>query len=927
MVLFWPAVLSLVLVLSPGAEGFGILPGDSLNHLEITEAALLNATVYTCRAVAQAELTDFTFPAQPYTVESVAKACGATPSAKTFSKAITDIIIRNVRVDIRHALNGSFHFDDEMFTGGRKIITTEILSIKANNKNESYEAARESLGKALHPLQDYYSHSNWVELGYTVPNVNLIRSDTSIGNIAAPTRATCRSCNDDDCRNNILEDIIREKVITSGYFSLAIIGASKPPGKCSHGGKVDLTSTIEPKGGINKDSLTSSHGHLHTQAANLAITATSHLLEDIRGAAGDKQFLLMMGISKGSSKALCFVIDVSKSMSDEIDAVKTVTSNIVNTEVGTDNEPSVYILVPFSDPDVGPLTKTTDPNAFKTAIDNLSPSGGGDVPEKSLSGLQLGLTTAPSNSEIFLFTDAPASDQHLKSTLIALIERTQTVVNFLITDSVNTNRRRRSTSQISAADVQVYRDLAQTSGGQAIEVSKFELSAATSIITEASINSMVTLLQSARSAGVTETFSFIVDRSMTKVIVYMTGSSISFTLTSPSGQTQSSTSGPLIESSELVGNFQTLRLDVQWGEWKLRLSSPNIYTVKVIGQSPIDFLVDFVEASQGPFGGYDTLETRPKVGVEGFIVVTLTGSSSATLTVVDLVEAKGSNTVSGAIQAQERNYLVKFATIPAGQFVVRVKGTEGPSVFQRQSPTTFTASNLTISATADSLLTPGTPFVVPFTITTSEVGVNITIRVTNNRGFDSTFPTSLVIESGNSTNGTVTLSAPLNTPSGSDVTLTIEAETPEGDDNYVVQRFSVFNTVTDFSAPVCELLSLQSNCSSVNCSQYMWSFSARISDGADGTGVERVTLKEGNGTFTTNPDPQNAKSTLVSYSSSCCSPSMQMLAVDKVGNVATCTISYNNIVTSPLSLAPKITQPNFVLFLISLTFVFFTLTK
>lgn len=33
-------------------------------------------------------------------------------------------------------------------------------------------------------LKDFYSHSNWVELGNKVPNANLIRSDTSIGNIA-----------------------------------------------------------------------------------------------------------------------------------------------------------------------------------------------------------------------------------------------------------------------------------------------------------------------------------------------------------------------------------------------------------------------------------------------------------------------------------------------------------------------------------------------------------------------------------------------------------------------------------------------------------------------------------------------------------------------------------------------------------------------
>ncbi|KAK7925737.1 hypothetical protein WMY93_008047 [Mugilogobius chulae] len=820
------AVLPLILLLNPGAEGFGILPGDSLSHLEITEKAILNSTLYACRALAQTEGTDFTFPVGTFTFDSVISACKATQSSKTFRLAVYLITYRNVRVDIQHALNGSFHFDEELFAGGRAIITEGIQAVKANNKLENYDASRQQLGVLLHPLQDYYSHTNWVELGYTAPNPNLIRSDTSLGNIAEPTRATCRNCDGDDCTNNILEDIIAEKIQTSGYFGVVPLTSTKPPGKCSHGGGVDQTSNIEPKGGINKDTFSASHGHLHTKAANLAITATSQLLEDIRGAAGDKEFLQMLGISKGSSKALCFVIDVTSSMSDDIEAVKAVTNSIINTEVGTENEPSLYILVPFNDPDVGPLTKTSDPTVFKTAIDGLSPSGGGDEKELSLSGLQLALTTAPYNSEIFLFTDAGAKDTYLKSTVIALIERTQTVVNFLITDTPSTNRR--AQDRIAAVDAQIYKDLAQASGGQAIEVSKADLPNATSIITEASISSTP-------KPWSHETFLFTVDKNMAKVIVYMTGSGINFTLTSPSGQ------------------------------------------------SPIDFLVDFVEASQGPFGGFDTLETRPKVGVVGYLVVTLTGSDSATVSGVTLVEAEGPNTVAGVVTAQEGSYLVKFASFPSGQFVVQVKGKDGTSDFQRQSPTSFTASNLTITAIAESLLTPGTPFVVPFTISAGEVGVNITIRATNNRGFTSTYPNTLVIESGNSTNGTVTLSAPLNTPSGSDVTLTLEAETPGGDDNYVVLRFSVFNTVTDFTAPVCELLSLRSNCS-VNCSLYEWSFSARVSDGADGTGVERVSLKEGNGTFNSTLDPQNGNITLVSYSASCCSPTMQLLAVDRVSH-------------------------------------------
>lgn len=56
-------------------------------------------------------------------------------------------------MDLRHALNASFHFDDEMFVQGRKIITEGILAVKASNNQENFEAARQKLGEIFHPLQ------------------------------------------------------------------------------------------------------------------------------------------------------------------------------------------------------------------------------------------------------------------------------------------------------------------------------------------------------------------------------------------------------------------------------------------------------------------------------------------------------------------------------------------------------------------------------------------------------------------------------------------------------------------------------------------------------------------------------------------------------------------------------------------------------
>ena len=62
-------------------------------------------------------------------------------------------------------------------------------------------------------------------------------------------------------------------------------------GKCSHGGAGDLTSAVVPRGGISKDERRPGNEALHDAAVTAATSASLQLLEDIRGAAGDRDFL------------------------------------------------------------------------------------------------------------------------------------------------------------------------------------------------------------------------------------------------------------------------------------------------------------------------------------------------------------------------------------------------------------------------------------------------------------------------------------------------------------------------------------------------------------------------------------------------------------------------------------------------------------
>ncbi|XP_046872673.1 von Willebrand factor A domain-containing protein 7-like [Hypomesus transpacificus] len=792
------ALVSLIiLILDNGVLGFLRFSKDgSKGHFDITEEAVLETTLQVCIDVANTEGQNVIPPPKPLTTESVAQACSSSGS-ESFHRAKGDMKWKNVNVDIIHFFNPEYHFDNEEFVRGKKVITDGLAVVKYKLKQGNLEDAREKLGSIMHTVQDFYSHSNWIELGNKLPHLSLIRSDLSFGNVADKSTPTCQSCVDDDCHNNILQNILRDNILITGYFGQK----SKPMGKCSHGGLADLTSRIEPTGGINKDDLKSSHGFLHATATDVAKAATRQLLEDVRSFAGDRTFLRMMGISR-RSKAMCFVIDTSVSMSEDIAEVKRVASVIIDSRRGTANEPSYYILIPFNDPDFGPLTKTTDPDIFKAQINSLTAGGGGDFPEMSLSGLQLALTSAPPSSEIFLFTDAVAKDTYLAGTVLALIEQHKSVVHFLLTGSFGERRRRSGepdqASQMGVLDPQLYRNLAQASGGLAIQVTKAQLPEATSIISDSTSSNLVTLLQAVRNHGKADHFSFLVDESVTNVTMYVTGSFPSFTLISPSGVSQSHrvVSGSLA-TVKTVGNLNTVKMIKQVGLWAIRMDSSEPYHLKVVGKSVINFLFDFVEETQGPDLGLSILNTRPTSASNTTMMITVTGSDSLEVTEVVLVESSGAQEVNGSVEPLGgRSFLVRMGRVPVGDYWVRLSGVNSsrvraaPIIYRRQSSTRVRISDFTVMAvvTCNSDLSPEEPLSVFFTVSTNGMGGHITIQATNDRGFTSSFPTSLLLEAGTSAKGTALFTASTNTPMGSDVTLIVEVTAPGPADSPALQR-------------------------------------------------------------------------------------------------------------------------------------------
>ncbi|XP_029949227.1 von Willebrand factor A domain-containing protein 7-like [Salarias fasciatus] len=922
------AVVFLVVLLLPGLS-HSFIPnfGSSVTHQDITVRAILRKTAEVCRDIAAATDGDFTLTIDDsLSVNAVQRACSTDPSSTSplstddFQTAIKTIHRRNSLVDFFFAFSAAHHFDNEAFEEGRNIITADLENVKANVQNGNFEVGRETLGEICHTLQDFYSHSDWVELGKTAPFSTLIRRDQPLENLAGVNVPTCRSCIGNDCTDNILPEVITQQLITSGYFEP--FSSDKPAGKCSHGGFSDRTSFKDPVGGINKDTRDSSHGFLHQEAADLALDATLELLEDIRVAVGDRNFLRFMGLSQSS--ALCFVIDTTGSMRDDIAAVRDVTFRIIDSRTGTPEEPSLYILVPFHDPGFGPVMSTTDPDVFKASINRLTASGGaGDIREKSLSGLRLALTAAPPASDIFLFTDAPANDGHLKNTVTALIESTKSVVTFMLTDVFATRRGQSDgqnplTRSLTQAQTKLYRDLARASGGQTIEVSKLDLTQATAVIEDLSANAVVTVFQAAVDPGRPMNFSFVIDASVRNIIIYITGvqRSLTFRLTSSTGVSQNSSEpiGPLATFST-VGNLRRISLNStnDTGLWEINVTSSSPYIVKVTGQSSLNFVYDVVEEREGAHGGLNFLDGRPPTGGNVTLLVTLTGSDTATVTNVTLFDSSSMSEINGSVQSLGSNdYLVRFREVPAGEFVVRLVGEDGGSTsrttsdrFQRQATTQLKTSSLSVTAQANSNnIEPGSSLSFPFTVSSSESGT-FSLQVSNDRSYATTAPNSVTIASGSGgeANGTVTLTVPASAESGSDVTVTIEVENAAATDiNFAVLRFSVVTRATDISSPVCQIVNTTGICPAASslCATTQWEFIANLTDGINGTGIVTMSLRQGNGTLNTSMEvgPGGENVTVITYSSSCCSQSVEVAAVDGVGNVGRC-VGQARVMTTP----------------------------
>ncbi|XP_039598744.1 von Willebrand factor A domain-containing protein 7-like, partial [Polypterus senegalus] len=271
-------------------------------------------------------------------------------------------------------------------------------------------------------------------------------------------------------------------------------------GKCSHGGIFDKSRHQSAKGGINKDTtsfLFSPHNYLHEDAAHLATLATVATLEDLWNAVGNEAFLMLLNVLH--HMVLCFVIDTTGSMFEEIDAARQRAISVIQerkglylkhffmswflfmTQLVSQVRIGGYLALNAAELIYSSKRPYTAVSYFRVQIVQYFFIQGGAEPEMCLSAIKLALENTPPLSEIFVFTDASPKDINLQSIIEALIIQKGSKVTFLLTEDPSRNRKKRR-ALVPPNRFSVYTKLAALSGGLSLFTTNKEILPVSSVI-------------------------------------------------------------------------------------------------------------------------------------------------------------------------------------------------------------------------------------------------------------------------------------------------------------------------------------------------------------------------------------------------------------------------------------------------------------
>ncbi|XP_053616304.1 hemicentin-1-like isoform X2 [Plodia interpunctella] len=309
--------------------------------------------------------------------------------------------------------------------------------------------------------------------------------------------------------------------------------------------------------------------------------------------------------------SLVFVFDTTGSMYNDLKQLREGAELILNTALEESDVIGDFVFVPFHDPVVGPPTVTRDKHVFQSALNIVRVYGGGDCPEKALTGIQLALDVSRARSFVYVFTDATAADHRLVGKVLDQVQRKQSQVVFVLTGHCN---------DLHRPSYKVYQQIAAASSGQVFNLNKTSVHKVLDFVRSSIKGRSVNLGSVVQTAGHNYTQGIPVDSTLSEVTVSVSGAKPQIRVVNPSGEV---VTGPpqLVTTLDLSEIMVVKVLEPEAGNWTITVVSEDDYSVKVVGMSNLTFTHGF---SVTPPRDVREASYRPLKGTYNHMVISLT---------------------------------------------------------------------------------------------------------------------------------------------------------------------------------------------------------------------------------------------------------------------------------------------------------------
>ena len=713
---------------------------------------------------------------------------GVNKVSKRMEKAIEQINKGNAGTDLVAFFSDEPHFTGDRLAGGQARLQALFNNMKSALEANKLDEARWGLGTSLHAIQDFYSHSNWIESGHFSMNPNVANFSSTgdlLASAAFPNEVTCVNCAEPWTCSSCANNVISNRLTTGWFQSLPFVGR-KPFGRCSHGGTGDLSRDDPGTGGIGKDTSCDAapHGHLHQLAASIAKTHTKEFLRYIKRNVTIKQFRALLGVGD----TLAFAIDTTGSMSQEIAGVRMGATLMVASRLNTDLEPAKYVLVEIDDPTTN-LSETDDPAVFSQSINSLQADDGGDCPELAFTAMAKALEKFDeSGGELMVFTDASAKDSALAGTVIALAERNDVNVSLFVSGSC------------SPIDPEYFR-VARETGGQAFVIAETETFEATKLADFTVRPDSVDVAHINGTLSATPaTYTVPVDSTLTSVTFSVSGPEGAI-VKRPDGSTVQPTD-PGVSSANISGGTILSISNPADGSWTVTMSGDGEFTLRVTGESALRFSAfDVVQLAGIPeHEGYFPIDGLPLAGQTNKVSAELS-SSDFTAAQFELRTTNGALLQTLALSeipnfevGGPKQYLgdVNFPVVPVIPYLTGTDTNGQP--FQRVLPKSIEAQTVQISASRMNEIYPGREFSYTAQVTNHGPADAFKIEASDDyRIVRHISPSAFTLNTGESINVTVTVKAVAGVPSGARdvITLSVTSTGASETNNFAVTELMI----------------------------------------------------------------------------------------------------------------------------------------